>query len=272
MVARDAGHGGPGRARNVAGRRHREVPRPLPTARHSVRSSLPAPNAYRTGAGRPGPRYWQQRADYRIEATLDPGRNEVRASETIHYVNNSPDALPYLWMFVEQNLCAPNSITNVLNQPPLRLPRQRLRLLLSGIQWRLDARLRPACRRPVGRRAAVASGMALTLKHTMYGTTMRVELPQPAGAGGRHRHRDRAGAFTCRRRAAAGWATTARCTRSPSGTRGWWYTTTSVAGITSHTSAPASSTWSTARSTSGSRCLPITSWPPPANCGTPIPC
>ena len=33
--------------------------------------------------------------------------------------NHSPDALPYLWLFVEQNLCAPNSITNQLNQPPL---------------------------------------------------------------------------------------------------------------------------------------------------------
>ena len=25
--------------------------------------ALPAPNEYRTGAGRPGPRYWQQRVD-----------------------------------------------------------------------------------------------------------------------------------------------------------------------------------------------------------------
>ena len=33
--------------------------------------ALPAPNEYRTGSGRPGPRYWQQRVDYRIAATLD---------------------------------------------------------------------------------------------------------------------------------------------------------------------------------------------------------
>src|SRR5579872_5691422 len=77
---------------------------------------LPTPNQYRTGSGRPGPLYWQQRADYRIKATLDPQANELRGSETIHYVNHSPDALPYLWMFVEQNLCEPTSITNVLNQ------------------------------------------------------------------------------------------------------------------------------------------------------------
>ena len=80
---------------------------------------LPTPNEYRTGSGRPGPKYWQQRADYRIAATLDPAKNELRGRETIHYINHSPDALPYLWLFVEQNLCEPNSITNQLNQPPL---------------------------------------------------------------------------------------------------------------------------------------------------------
>jgi peptidase M1-like protein len=80
---------------------------------------LAAANEYRSGSGRPGPRYWQQRVDYRIAATLDPARNEVRGRETIHYVNRSPDALPYLWLFLEQNLCAPTSVTNQLNQPPL---------------------------------------------------------------------------------------------------------------------------------------------------------
>src|SRR5436305_10577227 len=79
---------------------------------------LPAPNEYRTGSGRPGPRYWQQRADYRITATLDPAQNEVSGRETIHYTNHAPEALPYLWLYLEQNICAPYSITNLLNQPP----------------------------------------------------------------------------------------------------------------------------------------------------------
>src|SRR5512138_1171981 len=81
--------------------------------------ALPAPNDMRTGAGRPGARYWQQRVDYRIEATLDPTTHEPRGRETIHYVNRSPDALPYLWLFLEQNICAPSSVTNQLDQPPL---------------------------------------------------------------------------------------------------------------------------------------------------------
>ncbi|HLI68093.1 MAG TPA: hypothetical protein VKU90_17145, partial [Caulobacteraceae bacterium] len=31
-----------------------------------------AVNGYRSGSGAPGPDYWQNRADYRIAATLDP--------------------------------------------------------------------------------------------------------------------------------------------------------------------------------------------------------
>src|SRR5436305_150306 len=80
---------------------------------------LPTPNEYRTGSGRPGPRYWQQRADYRIVASLDTAAHVLRGRETIHYVNNSPHALPYLWLQVEQNICAPSSIMSTLDQPPL---------------------------------------------------------------------------------------------------------------------------------------------------------
>jgi hypothetical protein len=71
---------------------------------------LPPPNAYRNAAGRPGPRYWQQRVDYRITAELDTAANELRGRETISYRNNSPEALPYLWLFLEQNICAPGSV------------------------------------------------------------------------------------------------------------------------------------------------------------------
>src|SRR5215212_4028417 len=81
--------------------------------------ALPTPNDVRNGAGRPGPRYWQQRVDYRITATLDTATHELRGRETIHYVNNSPDALPYLWLHVEQHICGPTSVTSILNQPPL---------------------------------------------------------------------------------------------------------------------------------------------------------
>ena len=136
------------------------------------RLDLPAANEYRTGSGRPGPKYWQQKASYSIKATLDPAQNEVRGTETVHYVNHSPDALPYLWFFVEQNLCEAQSITNVLNQPPLKF---------------LDSEFDFSCQGFAGGghlayiRLAGHGASSPDLKHVRYGTTMRVDLPRRSG-------------------------------------------------------------------------------------------
>lgn len=62
------------------------------------------PNTYRTASGAPGKSYWQQRADYKIRATLDEKNNILSGEETITYHNNSPDALSYLWIQLEQNV------------------------------------------------------------------------------------------------------------------------------------------------------------------------
>lgn len=59
---------------------------------------------YRSGSGQPGPDYWQNRADYKISATLDTKTNIVTGNETITYVNNSPDNLPFLWLQLDQNM------------------------------------------------------------------------------------------------------------------------------------------------------------------------
>ncbi|HYN80545.1 MAG TPA: M1 family metallopeptidase [Gemmatimonadaceae bacterium] len=75
---------------------------------------LPAPNAYRTASGTPGPLYWQQRADYSIRASLDTVTHTVRGEETIRYSNNSPDTLRYVWIQLDQNLgSAANPLTIV---------------------------------------------------------------------------------------------------------------------------------------------------------------
>ncbi len=127
--------------------------------------ALPTPNEMRTGAGRPGPRYWQQRADYRITATLDTARQELRGRETIHYVNNSPDALPYLWLHVEQNICAPSSITNILNQPPLVFGETAFDFSCGGFSGKPTLE-------------SVRINGADT-KRTNYATTMRIDLARP---------------------------------------------------------------------------------------------
>src|SRR2546425_8171860 len=81
--------------------------------------ALPTPTPVRSASGAPGPRYWQQRADYTLEATLDTSTNMLRGRGRIYYVNRSPDPLSFVWVQLDQNLFAPGSITAILNQPPL---------------------------------------------------------------------------------------------------------------------------------------------------------
>ncbi|MEZ7888316.1 MAG: M1 family metallopeptidase, partial [Cloacibacterium sp.] len=64
---------------------------------------LPTPNSYRTASGAPGHEYWQQRADYEINAYLDEDKLNLKGSETITYYNNSPDELEYLWLQLDEN-------------------------------------------------------------------------------------------------------------------------------------------------------------------------
>src|SRR5438105_15268492 len=82
--------------------------------------ALPAPNRVRSASGAPGPDYWQQRADYVIRATLDTAGSVIRGSERIHYANRSPETLAFVWVQIEQNIFAKNSVTYALNQPPLQ--------------------------------------------------------------------------------------------------------------------------------------------------------
>jgi len=71
---------------------------------------LPSPNVYRTASGAPGPQYWQQEADYHIKLNLDENKRHIEASETITYKNNSPDTLNYIWLQLDQNRFADNSL------------------------------------------------------------------------------------------------------------------------------------------------------------------
>ncbi|MEJ7589360.1 MAG: hypothetical protein WKI04_17530 [Ferruginibacter sp.] len=64
---------------------------------------LPTPNEYRTASGAPGPKYWQQRCDYDIVCQLDEPNRKLNGKETITYYNNSPDALSYLWLQLDEN-------------------------------------------------------------------------------------------------------------------------------------------------------------------------
>ena len=60
-------------------------------------------NVYRSASGVPGPEYWQNRADYTIEAEIDDKAGILKGKMVMTYHNNSPEELNYIWMYVEQN-------------------------------------------------------------------------------------------------------------------------------------------------------------------------
>jgi hypothetical protein len=132
---------------------------------------LPTPTDVRSASGAPGPRYWQQEASYTIQATLDTGASTLTGSETIHYVNHSPDSLAFVWVQIEQNIFAKNSITYQLNQPPFHFAGGAVfdftgKGFVGGIT--------------IDRFGAAGRD----LPRTEYGTMMRVDLPEPLAQNG----------------------------------------------------------------------------------------
>ena len=139
---------------------------------HSQTSSplpLPAPTPYRASSGRPGHAYWQQRVDYRITATLHTATHEIRGRELIRYTNNSPDALSYLWMFLEQNICSRAGITEKLDQPPLIFLGSTFDFSCKGFDGGVTLE-------------HVRIG-GQELRPAIYGTTMRIDLPRALAPG-----------------------------------------------------------------------------------------
>jgi len=76
--------------------------------------ALPTANPYRAGSGAPGSRYWQNRADYVLAATLDTTERRVTGAMTLKYTNNSPDTLSFLWLQMEQNTFRANTLNSFI--------------------------------------------------------------------------------------------------------------------------------------------------------------
>jgi len=136
------------------------------------RLTLPTPNLIREGAGTPGPRYWQQRADYTIRATLDTATHTIAGSETLRYANNSPDTLHYLWLQLDQNIYKAKSRGASLNPTDARFAGR-------GFEGGYTIQYVRAVRR-----LGQASGR-IPLATTDNGTMLRVDLDRPLAPGGR---------------------------------------------------------------------------------------
>lgn len=76
---------------------------------------LPTPNQYRTASGAPGPDYWQQRVDYDMSVELDEEKQRLYGEETITYFNHSPNPLSYLWLQLDQNIRARDSLAQKIS-------------------------------------------------------------------------------------------------------------------------------------------------------------
>ena len=137
-------------------------------------SILATPNEYRTASGAPGPKYWQQRCDYDIKATLDEPNLKIIGSETVTYWNNSPDVLTYLWLQLDEN--EHSSTRNANYQSGSSIPQIASTQMLDNMAEKGDNGLGVNITKLTD-----ATGRKLT--YTVNKTMMRVELPQPLKPG-----------------------------------------------------------------------------------------
>ena len=77
---------------------------------------------YRSGDGMPGPAYWQNEADYTIKAELDTAAKKITGTVVIDYKNNSPDALSYVWLQLDQNKFKADSRGTLTTRPSYHRP------------------------------------------------------------------------------------------------------------------------------------------------------
>ena len=132
------------------------------------------PNRFRTAAGAPGVDYYQQQVDYKMDIRLDDANTKLYGSETITYTNNSPDALPYLWIQLDQNIRNENDMEGA--KEPSSAPKYR------GVNSFIEEF---TTEKFVGgfniEHVKDASGRPL--RHTINQTMMRVDLPTALQSG-----------------------------------------------------------------------------------------
>ncbi|WDS37462.1 M1 family metallopeptidase [Pseudoxanthomonas sp.] len=97
---------------------------------------LPVPaTAIRDGAGKPGPLFWQNRADYDLHATIDPATHTLTGEATISYTNHSPDALDVLWLQLDQNIYRADSRAASARSPrPGRTPQYNDGITIASVE------------------------------------------------------------------------------------------------------------------------------------------
>ncbi len=134
--------------------------------------TLPTPNEYRSGSGAPGPRYWQQKADYSISVELSDDNQSITGSEIITYHNNSPDVLKYLWLQVDQNILASENTLGNTNTDEVidSAAAKSFAMKVSDFKAGFEVK-------------GVKETSGKPLPYFINNTMMRVDLPQPLKSG-----------------------------------------------------------------------------------------
>ncbi len=136
---------------------------------------LPTPSETRLASGAPGPQYWQQRADYKIEVRLDDAKRRIEGKERITYQNRSPHTLSYLWLQLDQNRFRPDADGVLAQSAPgfdeLGYDDLAQRLELERFQGGFEI-------------ASVTGADGVSLATTTVKTMMRIDLPAPLPPGG----------------------------------------------------------------------------------------
>ncbi|MCD6017154.1 MAG: family peptidase [Bacteroidetes bacterium] len=136
---------------------------------------LPTANEYRTASGAPGGKYWQQKADYNIEATLDEKNLMLIGKEQVTYTNNSPDKLNYLWLQLDENQHDPKSDNNFFDSNKMNPPMDYNAVKGMDVNETLKG---------LGDQIlSVTDELGKPLKYTINQTMMRIDLPKTLNPG-----------------------------------------------------------------------------------------
>jgi len=133
------------------------------------------PNTYRSASGAPGPDYYQQQADYKMNIELDDKNAKIFGEETITYTNNSPDDLEYLWLQLDQNVRAKTSKAPLRDGGGVPLAEQTGAFVQKYITEPFDGGF-------IIDYVKDANGKPL--KYTINQTMMRIDIPQPLKSKG----------------------------------------------------------------------------------------
>ena len=132
------------------------------------------PNTYRSASGTPGPDYYQQQADYKIDLKLDDKNAKIYGEETITYFNNSPDDLEYLWLQLDQNVRAKDSKAPLRNESGLSIAYSSEKFVEKLMQKPFEGGFNIEF---------IKDANGKSLPYTINQTMMRIDLPQVLKSG-----------------------------------------------------------------------------------------